>query len=114
MVGKVHGGYLTWPEHGLSLVTVNLLSDPLLRPDWHQVFQFCTVMDNEFKECVYVHGELKSVLDYQGTLVSLRLHRTVVSFKLKSNGVSPRSPKNSGQPLYVLVTNDIILQLGHG
>ena len=35
---------VTWPETGLSLVTVKLFSEPLLRPAWHHVFQFCSVM----------------------------------------------------------------------
>ena len=35
--------------------------------------------DNEVDECGWVPGELKSVLGYQGTLVSLRLPGTGVS-----------------------------------
>ena len=35
--------------------------------------------DNEVEKCVLVPGELKSVLGYQGTLVSLRLPITAVS-----------------------------------
>jgi hypothetical protein len=35
--------------------------------------------DNEVEECAWVPGELKSVLGYQGNLVSIRLPRTGVS-----------------------------------
>jgi hypothetical protein len=35
--------------------------------------------NNEVEECALVLGELKSVLGYQGTLVSLRLPRTGVN-----------------------------------
>ena len=42
----------------------------------------------EFNKCIWVPGELKSVLGYKGTLVSLRLLRT---------GVSLRLPRYSGQ-----------------
>ena len=44
---------------------------------------------DEFEKCVWVPGELKSVLGFQGTLVRLRLPRT---------GVSLRPPRYSGQP----------------
>jgi hypothetical protein len=35
--------------------------------------------DNEVGECVLVPGELKSVLGYQGTLISIRLPITTAS-----------------------------------
>ena len=44
---------------------------------------------DEFEKCVWVPGELKSVLGFQGTLVRLRLPRT---------GVSLRPPRYSCQP----------------
>ena len=43
----------------------------------------------EFEKCVWVPGELKSGLGYQGTLVSLSLPKT---------GASLRLPRYSGQP----------------
>ena len=44
MVNADQSGYLNWPKLGLSLATINIISEPLLRPDWHLVFQFCTVL----------------------------------------------------------------------
>ena len=35
--------------------------------------------DNEVEECAWVPGDLKLVLGYQGTLVSLRVPKTWVS-----------------------------------
>ena len=46
-------------------------------------------VDNVVEEFDGVRGERKSVLGYQGTLVSLRLHGT---------GVSLRLPRYSGEP----------------
>ena len=45
--------------------------------------------DSKIKEYVWGHGKLKSVFVYQGTLISLRLHITVVGLQL---------PRYSGQP----------------
>ena len=45
MVKAVHGAYIA----GLSLVRINILSKPLLRPGWRQVLQYkCTEAGVQF------------------------------------------------------------------
>ena len=55
MVNVVQSGYLTWPELGLSLVTINLLSEPLPRPVSSQVYPV-----------LYSYGQYKYTADSLG------------------------------------------------
>jgi hypothetical protein len=48
-----------------------------------ETVEYDKVEDNEFENCVRVPGELKPVLGYQETLISLSLHRTYILVSLK-------------------------------
>jgi hypothetical protein len=55
-----------WPKLVLSLVTINLLSEPLLRPGlawpaWRQVFQFCKCMDSTIVQLVKMMKQVKMI-----------------------------------------------------
>ena len=79
MIGDaVQSGYLTWPKLGLKLVTINLLSELLLRPAMRQVFTIlysyeqykCTVASlgiDKMKKLVKMMKQVKII-----KLVSLR------------------------------------------